>query len=668
MKKRGLIKFTAFLTAVLMIICSAPFVSLVFPEGEATVVASAKEQNYTQGIYTYRLLGNNAVITRVKKGVSGEIKIPSTLGKKPVIIIEGSAFLNRKKITSVVIPNTVNSIGDMAFQNCTALKSITFGKNLRNIGEDAFSNCTSLKEVTVPSSVQTIGAGAFENCSSLSKVKFSKGLKNIGLFAFSGCNLKEIKLPAGLREIGYCAFCDNKNLSKITLPKNITSIGSAAFYNTAFLNDAKNWNRGLLYIGEYLIAAKEYVISCKVKDGTKLIAGGAFSNALSALKLKKVTLPQSLLYIGESAFASTGLKKIELPKNLKTIETMAFCGIETLKSIRIPKSVKKIGGSSFRGCPGLESVTIENGVREIGEFAFAGCTSLKSITIPKSVKSIEYGLFMSCEKLSSISLPKNLESIAPIAFAETAFEKDEKNWENGILYCRDYLINSAEDLNGTAAIKNGTKIIADSAFYGRKITSLSVPSSVKTIGFNSFGDCKKLSFVAFEKGIENIDDFAFSGCKNLKKLNLPAGIKHIGSDAFSYTAFLKNAKNQKGNAIYCGTYLLKVKNSATGTLKIKNKTTLIADDAFANCKNIKSVVIPKTVTHIGCGAFYNCEKLQKITIPKSVETIGDYALGFYKTEGYIIDNGCNYAFIIKGVPGSAAEKYAKKYSLKFSKI
>ena len=80
------------------------------------------------------------------------------------------AFMDCDTITSIILPESLESIESDAFSNCSALTSITIPDSVTTIGYSAFEYCSSLTSVTIGNSVTTIGDSAFEYCSSLTSV------------------------------------------------------------------------------------------------------------------------------------------------------------------------------------------------------------------------------------------------------------------------------------------------------------------------------------------------------------------------------------------------------------------------------------------------------------------------------------------------------------------
>ncbi len=490
-----------------------------------------------------------------------------------------------------------------------AIPSTIDGHTVTSIGGNAFYNCISLTAVTIPNSVTSIGWSAFEYC---------------------------------------------KSLTSITMPDSVTSIGSTAFDATAYYNDISNWEDGVLYVGNYLISGKcsvynektdsletvaEVTGDYKVKDGTRMIAGDAFS---WCELLTSVTIPGSVANIDYGAFSCA-----------------------SLTSVTILDGVKNIGDSAFQDCSSLTSVTIPNSVISIGERAFSGCESLALITIPSSVASIGSEAFGYCASITEINVDSDNEYFSS---------------ENGVLFNKDK-----------------TKLIQYP--IGKTETEYSIPSSVTIIGENAFSSCTSLTSIAIPNGVTSINDNAFSGCESLTSLAFPNSVASIGSYVFSGCTSITEINVDSDNEYFSSengvlfnkdkTKLIQYPVGKTAAeYSIPNSVTIICNWAFENCSSLTSIVIPNgvtsigswsfngcssltsitipdSVTSIGHGAFCNCTLLTSVTIPNSVTSMGEWAFGYYFN-----NMGATAVpdFTIYGVKGSVAETYAEENNITFIEV
>lgn len=102
--------------------------------------------------------------------------------------IKPYAFCNMRYLTSVVMPDTIETIGLCAFCNCYMLKNITFSKSIKTIGYEAFEACKGLSEINLPNSLTTIQPNAFFECVNLKAVHFGYSISKIDESAFEECN------------------------------------------------------------------------------------------------------------------------------------------------------------------------------------------------------------------------------------------------------------------------------------------------------------------------------------------------------------------------------------------------------------------------------------------------------------------------------------------------
>ena len=187
-------------------------------------------------------------VTEIATYAFNHSDIESVILPDSIVSIGNNAFWNCYALQEIIIPDSVLSIGEDAFENCYALQEIIIPNSVINIGTGVFSGCVSLSKVVLPNSLTVIVENLFFNCASLSTIDIPEGVVSIGEYAFNGCKaLETIKMPQSMREIGdsafnfaglqsislndelvsigLCAFQSNSNLIEITIPESVINIG-----------------------------------------------------------------------------------------------------------------------------------------------------------------------------------------------------------------------------------------------------------------------------------------------------------------------------------------------------------------------------------------------------------------------------------------------------------
>jgi len=167
---------------------------------------------------TYYHVDDNCLIETASNTLIRGCGIGSIVIPDSVTSIGRSAFSGCTNLSSVIIPNSVTSIGHSAFRNCTSLSSVTIPNSVTSIGLLAFSHCTSLPSVTIPNSVTSIEEGSFNFCSNLLSITIPNSVTSIGWWAFNCCaNLTSVTIGSGVTAIGYATFSRCTNLKEVTL-------------------------------------------------------------------------------------------------------------------------------------------------------------------------------------------------------------------------------------------------------------------------------------------------------------------------------------------------------------------------------------------------------------------------------------------------------------------
>ena len=579
MKDRLFQRIAAFMISLLLVFTSM---------GSATFAIGEKDTFEKDGI-TYKIIkdrtedalgavqvGNGKFSMTINKK---SLQIPETVTNDKnetfkVVAIGDKAFDNsteENSLDSVIIPASVISIGNSAFSDLTSLSDVKFAENsqLQVIGDNAFDT-TSIKSIIIPSSVKSVGASAFTKCSKLTSVI----------------------MPEGVTSLGDGVFSDNKQLPSITLPASLTSMGKNVFNNCPSLKNISVVQGNTTYASENgVVYSADKATVVKYPEGKKDA---------------DFTVPASVKTIGDYAFANNrNIQSVKLPEGVKALGNYAFSKSTGLTSLELGKNLESIGDLAFWNCSRLETLSIPTSLHSIGRNAFYGCSDLKFVVASEETRTLLKSSGISDENIT-LSAPSSEPTFVVNGVMYKVLSEANDGQKGTVQIGNGETL--ATDANGSLSIpanvdrdgKNYTVVsVAPNAFRNSKLTSVTLPEGIKTIGKSAFRGAQLTSFV-MPSTVEQIDEASFCMADKLMNITLSPKLKVIPKDAFSY--------------------------SGLRTVDLPDGITEIGEMAFSSCSDLQKVNLPASLTMIKEQAFWSDEALREVVIPvgsklKSVGTI-----------------------------------------------
>ena len=420
--------------------------------------------------------------------------------------------LPKKQLRQVVI-NAGETIAKRAFYNCDQLESIVIGDTVTTIGANAFWGCTGV--VAVEGGVSYVGKWVVDCDSSVTSVTLRADTVGIASGAFDGCSgLTALAIPATVRRVNVNAFSDCTALIKV--------------------------ENGVSYVDKWAIDCDPTLESVTLKADTVGIAAGAFENCTA---LKTLVIPTSVekidkyILLGCSSLESITLPYIGAMKDGSGDTSFGYlfgAAGYTENATYVPTTLTtvvitgdaSVADNAFRGCSRIVSVTLTGSVTAIGDGAFQGCVGLVNLTLDNSLLTIGEAAFKGCTKLTTVALPNSV-----IAIGDSAFE--------GCVGLADLTLG------------NGLLTIGEAAFKGcTKLTTVTLPDLVTMIGANAFQGCTGLVNLTLGNGLLTIGDSAFKGCSKVATVVIPDSVAMIGGNAFqgctAATLFCEAAEKPAG--------------------------------------------------------------------------------------------------------------------------
>jgi hypothetical protein len=433
------------------------------------------------------------------------------------------SFRNKKLLSSIILPNTITSIGIGAFFNCNYLNSLNIPKSVTSIGESAFSDCTSLVIVNLPESIIQIGKSSFIRCSSLEILKVPNSLISIEESTFYGC--LSLKIVIGkkslLTHIGARAFLGCQSIETINIPESVNEIGDEVFWGCVKLNSIYaysnmpvdisfskdvfasidpssdlNVNQSVCKLYVPCGAKKLYQLANQWKDFVNIIEMPGLKVSSDSLEIASVAGSRATVELTiDGTWTATSAQNwlTVAPASGNGTQTLLFTA-EANPSFMPRKAIVTINSPDF----GTKTVTI---IQEPG------------VPSTLAINNVSGSLYQRARN-------SDLSKITNLTIAGTMDARDFKA-------IRDFMPNLVSlDISGVTIV----------GYVGTEGTSGSsnLTYSANTIPDNAFLNSKNLVSIILPKTVHSLGKSSFEGCMGLISITLPSSINSIGENAFKY--------------------------------------------------------------------------------------------------------------------------------------
>jgi len=484
-----------------------------------------------------------------------------------------SEVFDGKDITFTI--TSIGNGGDNVTWNGPTI--LTIPSSVTKINGYAFYGCSTLSTINIPAEVTTILPNAFVGLNALSAISVNTSNPN---YESDGNGILFTKNKTGM-----ICYPSAKTATTYSIPSGVTKIWPSTFFNVASLT--------------------ELTVPSSVND----MEAGVYNGII---------------------FRCTNLQKINVDANNSTycdVEGVVYdkdktrlviypCG-KTGSSYTIVDGVTTISSYAFQLANNITSVNLNN-VTTLKNRSFVNCQNLASISIPSCLTDIPEGAFESCTSIQNYTVDANNNNYKDI---------------NGVLFSKDGTILQQYPIgrSGDYTIPDGVVTIAGKAFNSAKITNLTIPASVTTMGDMSIKGCSSLKSVSFAESssLTSIGEQTFYNCTSLESITLPKSLTTLGAGAFQKCNKLKSVTVPDGSELTTISKNAFIGCSALEDFTFSGSCILqqIGEWAFSGDPLLKSFAFPASVTTIGSSAFNGCSGLTSVTFPTDavITTIGSSA-------------------------------------------
>lgn len=516
---------------------------------------------------------------------------------------------------------SIDESGWLAWVETKGTTDIRIPSGVTKILGGAFGDCWMIDSVKIPSSVTSIEQGAFDGCDNsffdtdtIPGVKVADGWV-VGLSddywnVVEPCGIELSVDLRGIRGISDYAFQGANMLVSADIPDSVRQIGDGAFESCANLLNVR-LGSGVERIGAYAFrGCPESLFASGIRSGFVVASNNSYSPPMfDALMVGDWV-------VGWTVINASGYTTMEL-SGVRGIADHAFEGCGELSGLSA-HSLEHVGANAFDGCqdslfdvssvPGARVVAgwivgpsdggSQNGELVVksargiadGSFAF---TDVQLVVIGVDCERIGQSAFQGCANLVHAKIGQGVSEIGVNAFA----------WCNEELY--------------DTATASGASLV-DGWVVGCTIPQNGIVdlAGVRGLSDYAFADCDEIEEVRLADGLVRISSGAFSGCGNLRSVSIPDSVTRIGHFAFDGCGGLFGAVHASQGLRIVDGWAVGVDqiDALEGDVALPSLRG-IADFAFAGCRAMTSVIVPKSVNGIGYGSFSGCASLSSMVLP-----------------------------------------------------
>jgi len=666
---------------------------------------------------------------------------PSSLTKST-----GYHFFKFRQLKSITLSNALTETGTYEFYSCSNVETITIGEGMKKFGSSSFGYTNNLTNIyyNATSANDLTSGGMFYNGGSSGSgvtLKVGPNVTSIPDYMFYQgtstsykLNLKVVDFRGSVcTTIGKYAFAYSNAIRDIYLPLTITTIGTYAFYNCYNSSNGKiNVHYGKSSSDR---ASISFGTNCQIDDDSKFLwdcnemvgyltftydssKGGFIVSGKTGFS-GELVIPDlwytaadgyhPVVWIADSAFYSyPGMTKVTIPETVTYIGLQAFASCTYLTEINIPKAVTTIGADAFSGCSGIEVVRYEGtmaewhgvnivtlasnpmnaangasdatfstrdgadgayiavnnyvapeGYSSIGKNLFVNFKQFTSITIGDSASQIYENAFNNCSNVETLQIGANVVFIGENAFKDIEeladvyyFNSIDEWWyiefvnqysnpmsNNGAFYAWNSATQTYVYVENITS-PDDISVVERYSFYGfEQLSSITLTTNVKEIGTYAFAFTGATT-IDIGNGVTRIGSFAFKECA-VMYLTLGSALEVVEIYAFNDSidmveVYYNGSIEDWWNINFLGHNSNPMQDSDYSTVFYANGTlvehivtptalTTIGQYQFAGFNQLLSLTVGEGVTTIGDYAFMNCSGMTIVSLPSTLTNIGDDA-------------------------------------------